>query len=280
MQRTIPLLAGVAIFAIVSTARAADATDKSQYHLFNPTPDSLMRELATDRPDKTEAPYTVDAGRIQLETDLVTYVKDDAPTGERTRGFILNNLNLKFGLTQNTDLQVILPSYVRERVTDGSGTTTVSGVGDLTLRYKWNLLGNDQGDIALAVMPVLKLPTAKADLSNERWEGGLILPVAVALPGDVGMGLMFQYNHLAFDGGGREGQFISTLAFGRDLVGDLAGYVEIYSEANSRSAWVSTFDFGLTYGIGANLQLDAGMNIGLTESADDLNPFVGVSARF
>ena len=40
--------------------------DKSGYNLFNPVPENLMRELSPDRPDKTESPYTVDAGNFML----------------------------------------------------------------------------------------------------------------------------------------------------------------------------------------------------------------------
>jgi hypothetical protein len=39
-------------------------------------------------------------------------------------------------------------------------------------------------------------------------------------------------------------------------------------------------DLGLTYGLTKNLQLDGGVNIGLTKSADNVNLFVGVSRRF
>lgn len=41
------------------------APDKSGYHLFNPTPTALMREMSTDRPDQTESAYTADAGHFQ-----------------------------------------------------------------------------------------------------------------------------------------------------------------------------------------------------------------------
>jgi hypothetical protein len=43
--------------------------------LFNPTPDRLLRDLTTDRPDVTESPFTVDAGRIQAETNLFGYAR-------------------------------------------------------------------------------------------------------------------------------------------------------------------------------------------------------------
>ena len=42
------------------------------YSLWNPTPDDKLRDLATDRPDKTESPITVDAGRFQIEADILT----------------------------------------------------------------------------------------------------------------------------------------------------------------------------------------------------------------
>ena len=56
--------------------------DKSSYNLFNPVPENLMRELSPDRPDKTESPYTLDAGHFMLEMDFAnfTYDKSDGTT--------------------------------------------------------------------------------------------------------------------------------------------------------------------------------------------------------
>src|SRR5215208_5769920 len=55
---------------------AGETKDKNVYNLFHPTPPDLMRELSTDRPDKTESPYTVDAGHVQIEMDLASYSYD------------------------------------------------------------------------------------------------------------------------------------------------------------------------------------------------------------
>ena len=44
--------------------------DKSHYTVLNPTPDTELRELSADRPDKTDSPLTVDAGHFQLEIDF------------------------------------------------------------------------------------------------------------------------------------------------------------------------------------------------------------------
>ena len=69
----------------VSTARAADADpDKSAYTVLNPTPDSALRSLTTDRPTKSNSPITVDAGRFQIESDLANFTYDTFE-GTKTR---------------------------------------------------------------------------------------------------------------------------------------------------------------------------------------------------
>jgi hypothetical protein len=52
---------------------AAMAQEKGRYSLFDPTPDQLLRDMTTDRPDTTESPFTVDAGRLQVETNLLGF---------------------------------------------------------------------------------------------------------------------------------------------------------------------------------------------------------------
>jgi hypothetical protein len=46
------------------------------------------------------------------------------------------------------------------------------------------------------------------------------------------------------------------------------------------SDWLGIIDVGLTYAVTENIQLDAGVNLGVTRAADDVNPFVGLSIRF
>ncbi len=74
-----PLPFSLACMLSMAPAFAAEtgpAPDKSTYTIFNPTPPALMREFNTDRPDKTESPYTVDAGHFQTETDWITWLHD------------------------------------------------------------------------------------------------------------------------------------------------------------------------------------------------------------
>lgn len=267
---------------------AAESTDKSQYHLFKPTPEALMREMSTDRPDKTESPYTVDAGHYQIESDLAVYEHDhDTAGGADTRAdsWSFGTLNLKAGICNSTDFQVVLAPYSRVRTDDRAAgqITRQSGFGDVTTRLKVNLWGNDGGATAGAIMPFVKWPTSRDGLGNSAIEGGVILPVAFELPAGFSCGVMteFDWNR---DGTGSDyhPEFVNTITFGHNIFGDLDGYVEFFSlvSAESGAPWQGTFDLGCTYAFTKDVQLDAGVNLGVTKSAPDVSPFLGLSVRF
>jgi outer membrane putative beta-barrel porin/alpha-amylase len=262
--------------------------NKAHYHLFNPTPRAYLREMSTDRPDKTESAFTVDAGHVQIEGDAFTHThhrqtRNDAD--HRVGRYAIGPLNLKVGLLNRVDLQVVLDNYnhvrTEDRVTDS--VTKQSGFGDVTSRLKVNLWGNDGGKTAVALMPFIKAPANQDDLGNQAVEGGLILPLAVQLPGGWTMGLMTELDfNEDGDAGGGHAESINSITFGHDIVGKLAGYMEFFSAVSTEadSPWVGTIDLGFTYGLTDNIQLDAGVNLGITDSADDVSTFVGFSIRF
>lgn len=273
---------------VTATSAFAAPGDKGGYNLFNPTPVAQMRDMSTDRPDKTESPYTVDAGHYQIEMDLGNYTYNrykDNGENTTTRGFGVAPINLKAGLTNSTDIQFVIDNYGYERTRDHvAGTTdTKSGFGDVTVRLKHNIWGNDGGKTAFAVMPYIKLPTNSDELGNDDIEGGLILPLGIELSDSVGLGLMAQFDALKDDdGSGYHAGYIGSATIGYDVTDKIGHYVELFVEESAQDGddTVVTFDTGVTYALTDNTQLDAGVNIGLTEAADDFNPFIGVSFRF
>ena len=257
------------------------ASDKSGYSLFNPTPDGQLRDMSTDRPDKTESPYTVDAGRLQVETDLVAYTHDRRD-GVTTRAFDVMPFNLKIGLTNSSDLQVVYGAFSHVRTSGGGASETDRGFGDLVVRYKQNLWGNDGGKTAFAVMPFVKIPTSTLSDANDDVEGGVIVPLAVDLGSGMGLGLMTEVDLLKAEGGGYEPTFVNSATISFELTERLGLYVEGFVERSAErgAETIVTVDTGFTYAVTDHLQLDAGANIGVTKAADDLNVFVGLSQRF
>jgi hypothetical protein len=279
-----PFVGTVVALSNVAWVGAAEV-DKSGYTLFHPTPKEQMREFNTDRPDKTESPYTLDAGHIQVEMDLVNYAWERVPdgSGDINRTAFIFAPNLKFGLTNRSDLQFVFNTYTFQENTASGAPVRNYGLGDLTLRLKANLLGNDGGDVAIGVMPWIKLPTNTGNIGNRFIEAGVILPFAIALPNEWDLGMMLQYNRNKNSADNNfHNKLISSITVGHGLVGELSFYTEFFSQASDESSgnWVATFDVGLTYMATPWIQLDMGLNLGLTPAADDYNPFLGITARF
>jgi hypothetical protein len=274
-------LAGVARAADESADRTSP--DKSGYNLLNRTPADAMRELSPDRPDKTECPYTVDAGHFQLEMDFANYTADDTD-GVHTKAWNAAPFNLKVGLLNNVDWQLVYDNYLHVRTKDRLGqTTTQSGFSDFTTRLKINLWGNDGGRTAFGLLPFVKFPTSTDHLGNNSVEGGVILPLAVKLPGDWDMGLEVAGGEMRNEESpGHHAEFVQSITFDHHIIGKLSGYCEFFSDISTTGGpgWIATVDVGLEYLVTENVQLDCGGNLGLTPAADDVNVFSGITVRY
>jgi hypothetical protein len=243
-----------------------------------------QRELSTDRPDKTESPYTVEQGRVQIELDAAKHTIDQ--DGERRIETLnLVPFNLKYGVGENTDVQLIFGSLIRETERDrATGRERVTkGVGDVTLRIKHNLWGNDGARTAFALMPFVTLPTASNGLGADAVEAGIIAPLSVGLSNNIDVGVMTEVDlRRESDGSGYAPVFINSATTSFDVTDHVSVYTELFTQrsTDTGSRWLVTFDSGVTYAIGADLQLDAGVNLGLTDEADDAEFFLGLSRRF
>lgn len=251
----------------------------------------VIPPLSTDRPDATESPFTVPAEQWQLEMDVWVYERDDripGSSGESRESWAFAIHNLKYGLTDRLDIQAILEPYRRETVESKEGERiTVDGFGDLTLRLKWRLTEpGGSSDAAWAVLPYVKLPTAKRPLGNGAVEGGFVVPYARTLSDAWSFGFQGGAEWRRLD---READRaysltpITTVVFGQSLTETVGIFYEIaaaYDTEASTDAWEVTFNTGATYALGPDVQLDLGVFLGLTRAAPDLTLFTGYSHRW
>ncbi len=275
------LVAG--LYLGVPIALTATVPTKLNYTLFNPTPPSVMRELSTDRPDQTESPYTVDAGHFQIELDMAKGSWDhDKATGNdlvsREQNFA--NANLKIGLTNSIDLQLIATPFNSTEAEDRVSNTTIksTGFGDFSTRLKINVWGNDEGDSAFAIMPFIKWPLPVSAIRNGKTEGGIIFPYSRALSETMGLGTMLELDFVS-NGAILETEYFTTATVSQTFSEQLGGYVEIAVRLIPNAPWQSQFDLGTTYGFSDDLQFDVGANIGFTPDAPDLTVFAGITWR-
>src|SRR5262247_4788285 len=107
----------VAAASLLVPHSQAVGADKSQYWLLNPTPDRLMREMTTDRPDITESPFTVDAGHVQFESTLVGYTRPAADQGRTvTDEFEFGTTNIRIGITNSTEIDFVWQPFGTVRI--------------------------------------------------------------------------------------------------------------------------------------------------------------------
>jgi hypothetical protein len=235
------------------------------------SPAAELRPLSTDRPDTTESPRTVDAGHFQFEMAIASSTRESG-----AREFSLGELNAKIGLDHATDLQVVMPFY--SHVRNGG-----EGFGDMEIRIKRNLWGNDEGATALALMPFIKIPTANGDLGNGEFEGGLIVPLG--FDGPTGWSCAVQAE-LAVeadeDGSGYHLGLLNSVTGSHGLTENTAVFLELVSvlSAESGADWEAYFNTGMTWAVTPTWQVDGGVRVGLTSASADFTPFLGLSTKF
>jgi hypothetical protein len=227
--------------------------------------------LSTDRPDTTESAYTVDAGHFQFELEIAAWAKDG-----RERELTLGELNAKVGLDASTDLQVVLPFYTEVR--NGG-----EGFGDVQIRLKRNLWGNDGGSTAFALMPFIKLPTAHGDLGNDEFEGGLIVPFSFEGPAGWACAVMAEGDIEADeDGSGHHFTAVTSATTSHGVTENTGVFFELVSvlSAESGADWEAYFNTGMTWAVTPTWQVDGGVRLGLTDASTDFTPFLGLSTKF
>jgi hypothetical protein len=237
------------------------------------------REMSTDRPDTTESAYSVPAGMVQIEMSFFDYSRDSHP-GAVSEQWIYGQVNFKTGLSSDIDLQMIVNSHAIAGESERGDATRTSGFGDITLRLKKNLWGNDQGSTALAIMPYVTVPT-HTHVSEQALSGGLIMPFAMTLSDQVSLGLMSEMDVVhdaATDGYDLEWLHSATLGF--SFTEKWGAFMEVVGILGEDTAFQALFDAGLTYAMTPELVLDAGLRLGLNRVAPDIGLFTGMSVRF
>ena len=261
------------------------APDKSGYTLLNPTPDDQMRKFAPDRPTKGFSVRTIDAGHVEVEMDSFN------ETYSRYLGVITHSIqtldpNIRIGLTNSTEFEIQFNGLQSSRSESETGGLVAQGAGfgDVVLRTKMNLFGNDDGPVGLAIIPYVKVPSSTPVIGNGAVEGGLIVPLALRLPQDYLVTLMTEVDALKDDLNHREANFVNLIGVSHPIPGieGANAMVELFSSvgADRATSPIYTFDLGMNFRLDKHTFLDVGLNLGLNSAAPKVQVYTGISARF
>lgn len=278
MKYTLLLILSAIYSAIYSAGFAQTLQDstKRNFNLFHPTSKNQMRSFETDRPDATESAYTVDAGHFQYETDLFKTDRSKVD-GIKTVQNYFNSFNFKLGLTNSLDIQLVADMLVRTNVTRAITSRNNSSFGNITIRMKQNIWGNDVGKTALAILPFINIPTT----ANNKTTGGLVVPLAISLPHDWDLGTQMEADFETNQSGkGAHLNYQTSATISHSLFPKCEFFTEasIFREMELKS-WEYFLNGGVVYELKGNLKVDTGLYYGLKNTSSKVI-FVGLSFRY
>jgi hypothetical protein len=194
--------------------------------------------------------------------------------------------NLKYGVSNNFDIELEFAPLVLVRTHNSltGDTRTLSGVGDLFLRGKWAAIGNGGSDFALVLEPYLKLPTARLGIGDGAVEGGLVVPISLALGSGWSLATTPELDLLKnATGDRRHVNLIDVISLGGSVTSNLTLGTEIWEATNFDTSGTSqswSMDLVVAWQPDSETQLDAGVNVGLNRNTPGAQIYTGVSRRF
>ncbi len=231
--------------------------------------------FCTDRPGLATGTCTAAAGSFQLETSLAEWSRSDAD-----RELLLGPSILRYGFDDRTEVQLGLTPFDHIRTIGGARH---SGFGDVTVALKHRFSDPDAAT-SIAVMPFVKLPTARDPIGNGRWEGGLLVPMQTPLGGPLSLTLTPEADWNADgDGNGHHARLSSAASLGLTLSprwsAALDGQVGRERDGGV-TAWDATVGLSAAFLTTPTFQLDTEVDFGLTSATPGTTLKTGFSARF
>lgn len=162
----------VGLCTMATPVNAQDVAPSSQPHL---------RELCSERPGLSTAVCTVDPGHLQAELGLGNWALDKT-ADEQEDQIDVADILLRYGIGSSTEIQFgwVAYSHVRTRDRISGDVSNSSGIGDLTLGLKQNLLhpAESAPGFAASILPSVTVPLAKGSVGNGDWSAGLLIPLS------------------------------------------------------------------------------------------------------
>ncbi len=238
-----------------------------------------LRDFCAERPGKATPPCILDAGHLQLEMGLADAVFERGH-GVHAETWSIAAAEARFGLSRRVEVEAAWTPLIASH---DRGAGHASGVGDATLGLRTALTDPDAAGPAISLQGFVTAPTATRGMGAGGWTGGARLPVSIPLGplGDLGLSPELDVVRDAAGGGTHlawVGAAGVTHGFGPATLG-----AEVWGEVDddpSGRAYQASADLTAAFAVGADAQLDAGVNLGLNRTTPDVEIYAGVARRF
>ena len=244
-----------------------------------------LRDFCGDRPGIGTPPCTVDKGHVLVEVGLAdwTLVRQ---ADSRIDTILGGDFDVRIGLTDSTEARVGWTPYghvrTRDRLT--GRVDRRSGIGDVTIGIKQNVMQPDGDGFSVALLPYATLPVGREPIGAGDWGGGLIVPVSYELTKGVKLALTPEVDAAVDeDGDGRHLAYGSVVGLSGELTDNVTVTGELEELRDRDPSGHETQELAglsIAWQPQKQTQLDLGSNIGLNHASPDLELYFGVSRKF
>lgn len=236
--------------------------------------------FVASRPGATEGPIAVPKGYLQLETEIASYSRT-RDGGVEADSYSLAASTLRYGLGDGWDAELVVQPFLRSEVAVGGIEDSADGFGDVTLRVLKNIFGQNGDGPAMAVIGYVSLPSATNGMGAGRMEAGGFLTGSFNLADSWGAAWTVGAASRHMGGGDYQAEGSLALQLNHAFSETLSGYAEVAAGRLEHDTQTpATFDLGAAMLVGETTQIDSGVNIGITDAADDFQIFAGWAHRF
>ena len=239
--------------------------------------------ICADRPGKATGTCTVAPGHLQMETGLASWSlsKD---SGVRETSLTLGETVIKYGLGDRTEIAVDITPYTRTSVRAAGVKASASGFGDTTIQLKHRVTADD-ASVEIALLPAVKIPTAKRDIGNGKVEAALLVPISYSIPhSKLSIGATPEIDWLADgEGHGHHAAMAQVVTLGWQATDRLTLSAELRGQWDWDPAGTTrqySLDGSMAFATSNDVQLDLGANFGLNRNTPDLELYTGAAIRF
>lgn len=220
---------------------------------------ATAQQIVTDRPDQTESSLVVPKGAFQIESGVQANYDDNFDLNKAT--FLLPTNLLRIGLHHAFELRVVSQL---ERISNPSINADFSGISDLQIGTKIQLLRAEERNIEMAILSHLVLPTGSQGFRGDGIGTINKLAISHTLHDRLGVGYNLGYNYLQ-EG---NGDLTYSVALGYSLNEEIGVYIEPFGELSNLQTHQMFADGGATYLLKENVQFDFSFGTGITRRSN------------
>lgn len=234
-------------------------------------------------PLSTDDAGTVDADAVEIGIGS-SYTYDKEASVKTTAADA--ELSIGTGLYKNLSINAAIPYLISERVKeDGVLAGEADGLGDMTVELKYAFA--ELAGVNLAIKPAVMIPTGKSGLTENHWQYGATLIATKALEGGTyALHANLGYEHHTYNDDVtsiRSNLWLGSVAGEMKVTRGLFAVADLGLTTNPEEVADDLPVYALAgarYEMNDNLEVNAGVKLGLTTPEDDISVVYGLVMKF